>query len=202
MRRCYAGSMDGFVPTIYDPAVRDIRLLARAVAHHLQLSEGALRNEEASAMPTPAGKTRRRSPCCCSCWAGSMSWRCTSTRRGSEMRDGRGRPDARLRREARPLRARRRRALPVALRPATHRRAHRAARLQRGRRARDPARLQHHRRHAGPSRAGCGARALERDALHPRQPCELRSLPPGHRGQAGRRRQPAEGLAAPRAPPG
>jgi hypothetical protein len=35
--------MDGFVPTIYDPAVRDIRLLARAVAHHLQLSEGALR---------------------------------------------------------------------------------------------------------------------------------------------------------------
>lgn len=43
VRRCYAGSMDGFVPTIYDPAVRDIRLLARAIAHHLQLSEGALR---------------------------------------------------------------------------------------------------------------------------------------------------------------
>ena len=43
VRWCYAGSMDGFVPTIYDPAVRDIRLLARAVAHHLQLSEGALR---------------------------------------------------------------------------------------------------------------------------------------------------------------
>jgi hypothetical protein len=42
VRWCYAGSMDGFVPTIYDPAVRDIRLLARAVAHHLQLSEGAL----------------------------------------------------------------------------------------------------------------------------------------------------------------
>jgi cytochrome c len=40
---CYAGSMDGFVPTIYDPAVRDIRLFARAVAHHLQLNEGALR---------------------------------------------------------------------------------------------------------------------------------------------------------------
>ena len=39
--RCYAGSMDGFVPTLYDPAVRDIRILARAVAHHLQLSEGA-----------------------------------------------------------------------------------------------------------------------------------------------------------------
>lgn len=39
--RCYAGPMDGFVPTLYDPAVRDIRLLARAVAHHLQLSEGA-----------------------------------------------------------------------------------------------------------------------------------------------------------------
>lgn len=43
VQRCYAGPMDGFVPTIYDPAVRDIRLLARAVAHHLQLSEGALR---------------------------------------------------------------------------------------------------------------------------------------------------------------
>ena len=41
IRWCYANSMDGFVPTIYDPAVRDIRLLARAVAHHLQLSEGA-----------------------------------------------------------------------------------------------------------------------------------------------------------------
>jgi cytochrome c len=43
---CYAGSMDGFVPTIYDPAVRDIRLLARAVAHRLQLTEGALRNND------------------------------------------------------------------------------------------------------------------------------------------------------------
>lgn len=43
VRRCYAGAMDGFVPTIYDPAVRDIRLFARAVAHHLQLSEGAIR---------------------------------------------------------------------------------------------------------------------------------------------------------------
>ena len=41
--RCWAGPMDGFVPTLYDPAVRDIRVLARAVAHHLQLSEGARR---------------------------------------------------------------------------------------------------------------------------------------------------------------
>lgn len=41
--RCYSGHMDGFVPTLYDPAVRDIRVLARAVAHHLQLSEGARR---------------------------------------------------------------------------------------------------------------------------------------------------------------
>ena len=41
----YAASVDGFVPTIYDPAVRDIRLLARAVAHHLQLGEGALEAE-------------------------------------------------------------------------------------------------------------------------------------------------------------
>lgn len=46
VRWCYAVSMDGFVPTIYDPAVRDIRLFARAVAHHLQLSEGALRTED------------------------------------------------------------------------------------------------------------------------------------------------------------
>jgi hypothetical protein len=41
--RCYVGPMDGFVPTLYDPAVRDIRILARAIAHHLQLSEGAHR---------------------------------------------------------------------------------------------------------------------------------------------------------------
>jgi cytochrome c len=46
VRSCYAASVDGFVPTVYDPAVRDIRLMARAVAHHLQLSEGALRNED------------------------------------------------------------------------------------------------------------------------------------------------------------
>ena len=43
VQRCYVGRLDGYVPTIYDPAVRDIRLLARAVAHHLQLTEGALR---------------------------------------------------------------------------------------------------------------------------------------------------------------
>jgi hypothetical protein len=46
VRRCYAASVDGFVPTVYDPAVRDIRLMARAVAHHLQLSEGALKKED------------------------------------------------------------------------------------------------------------------------------------------------------------
>jgi hypothetical protein len=39
--QCYAGPMDGFIPTLYDPAIRDIRILARAVAHHLQLTEGA-----------------------------------------------------------------------------------------------------------------------------------------------------------------
>jgi hypothetical protein len=43
---CYAASVNGFVPTIYDPAVRDIRLFARAVAHHLQLSEGALKAKD------------------------------------------------------------------------------------------------------------------------------------------------------------
>ncbi|HEY1288024.1 MAG TPA: hypothetical protein VGF58_06825 [Burkholderiales bacterium] len=41
--RCYARHMDGFVPTLYDPAVRDLRILARSVAHHLQLGEGARR---------------------------------------------------------------------------------------------------------------------------------------------------------------
>jgi hypothetical protein len=41
--RCFAGRMDGFVPTLYDPTVRDLRIFARAVAHHLQLSEGAHR---------------------------------------------------------------------------------------------------------------------------------------------------------------
>jgi hypothetical protein len=43
--RCYAGPMDGFVPTLYDPAVRDIRILARAVANHLRLSEGVVKKE-------------------------------------------------------------------------------------------------------------------------------------------------------------
>ena len=43
VQRCYIGSLDGFAPTIYDPAVRDIRLLARAVAHELHLTEGAMR---------------------------------------------------------------------------------------------------------------------------------------------------------------
>lgn len=42
--RCYVGPMEGFVPTIYDPAVQDIRILARAVARHLRLSEGALKH--------------------------------------------------------------------------------------------------------------------------------------------------------------
>jgi hypothetical protein len=41
--RCFAGRMDGFVPTLYDPTIRDLRILARAIAHHLQLSEGALK---------------------------------------------------------------------------------------------------------------------------------------------------------------
>jgi hypothetical protein len=40
--RCFAVSMDGFVPTLYDPTIRDLRIFARAVAHHLGLGEGAL----------------------------------------------------------------------------------------------------------------------------------------------------------------
>jgi cytochrome c len=47
VQRCYVGSMDGYVPTIYDPAIRDLRLLARAVAHRLQLSEGAVKGAPA-----------------------------------------------------------------------------------------------------------------------------------------------------------
>lgn len=43
--RCFAGPMDGFVPTLYDPTVRDLRIFARAVAYHLQLSEGAQKTE-------------------------------------------------------------------------------------------------------------------------------------------------------------
>jgi hypothetical protein len=42
--RCFAGPMQGFVPTLYDPTVRDLRILARAVAYHLKLSEGALQD--------------------------------------------------------------------------------------------------------------------------------------------------------------
>lgn len=42
--RCLAGHMDGFVPTLYDPTIRDLRIFARAIAHHLQLGEGARRD--------------------------------------------------------------------------------------------------------------------------------------------------------------
>lgn len=42
--RCFAGPMDGFVPTLYDPTVRDLRIFARAVAYHLQLPEGAFKD--------------------------------------------------------------------------------------------------------------------------------------------------------------
>lgn len=41
--RCFAGPMNGFVPTLYDPTVRDLRIFSRAVAYHLQLPEGALK---------------------------------------------------------------------------------------------------------------------------------------------------------------
>jgi hypothetical protein len=44
--RCYASAsrLDGFVPTLYDPAIRDLRIFARLVAHSLGLSEGELRS--------------------------------------------------------------------------------------------------------------------------------------------------------------
>ncbi len=45
LMRCYASPerLNGFVPTLYDPAIRDLRIFARMVAHHLQLNEGSLR---------------------------------------------------------------------------------------------------------------------------------------------------------------
>ena len=46
--RCYAHEdrMNGFVPTLYDPAIRDLRIFARLVAHHLGLGEGYQRGRE------------------------------------------------------------------------------------------------------------------------------------------------------------
>lgn len=43
--RCYVKNMDGFVPTIYDPAIRDIRIFSRMVAHDLKLTEGSVKPE-------------------------------------------------------------------------------------------------------------------------------------------------------------
>ncbi len=40
--RCYVSKLDGFVPTIYDPAIRDIRIFARLVAHDLNITEGSI----------------------------------------------------------------------------------------------------------------------------------------------------------------
>ena len=45
--RCYVKYLDGFVPTIYDPAIRDIRIYARMVANSLELTEGSLRKGDA-----------------------------------------------------------------------------------------------------------------------------------------------------------
>ncbi len=45
LMRCYASParMNGFVPTLYDPAIRDLRIFARMVAHSLRLGEGYMR---------------------------------------------------------------------------------------------------------------------------------------------------------------
>ncbi len=42
LMRCFASPerMNGFVPTLYDPAIRDLRIFARMVAHSLELGEG------------------------------------------------------------------------------------------------------------------------------------------------------------------
>jgi len=45
--RCYIKNLDGFAPTIYDPAIRDIRIFARMIAHHHQLTEGSIPKKEA-----------------------------------------------------------------------------------------------------------------------------------------------------------
>ena len=45
LMRCFADHMNGFIPTLYDPVVRDLRIFSRAVAYHLQLSEGAPKAE-------------------------------------------------------------------------------------------------------------------------------------------------------------
>jgi len=47
--RCYVTKLNGFIPTVYDPAIRDLRIFSRAVAHHLGLREGQL---------PPAGNTQ------------------------------------------------------------------------------------------------------------------------------------------------
>jgi hypothetical protein len=44
--RCYVKQLDGFVPTIYDPAVRDVRIFARLVAHRMQLGEGSMGGDQ------------------------------------------------------------------------------------------------------------------------------------------------------------
>ena len=66
--RCYASPvrMDGYVPTIYDPAVRDLRIFARIVAHALELGEGQLvqdpSDKSASNRPHPTLVERSRQP--------------------------------------------------------------------------------------------------------------------------------------------
>ncbi len=66
--RCYVKHLDGFMPTIYDPAIRDIRIYARAVAHHYQLVEGAIRPPRTSTIAgrhdtgKPPPVTRQPSP--------------------------------------------------------------------------------------------------------------------------------------------
>lgn len=48
LMRCYVSKdrLAGFTPTIFDPAIRDLRILARLVAYKNQLSEGYQRNAE------------------------------------------------------------------------------------------------------------------------------------------------------------
>ncbi len=57
--RCYIKHLDGFMPTIYDPAIRDIRIYARAVAHHYQLVEGSIRRPDGTLVADHKADPRR-----------------------------------------------------------------------------------------------------------------------------------------------
>ncbi len=158
-------SVDGFVPTVYDPAVRDHPPPRPRGGASPATERRSAHEEGLTALCRSLPESSPRSPCCCSCSAGFISSRSTSTRERERMRDASVAltPDCAEKLSRYALAPGEQ--LRVALRGATDRHGDRASRLQRGGRARHPARLQHRRRHAGPSRAGpCAASAGMRSA--------------------------------------